>query len=645
MSRPPDLYSPWDDPEERVSGRHVGREEEERALRLSVQAFVAGGAPLPVYVFGPRGCGKSHLLVRLRTAVEHDASEAGAAVVVVPEDIPEMGDVDALLARMDPRRRPAWTTWTHGPEPPEAPGVPRLVLFEGFDRQLRALARKDRRVLRKRLEGLPRVHLIATGVALGPELTRRDEAFHAAFDPLPLGPLGEEDARRLLERLGGDASSLSPSGRETLLTLAGGSPRALVALGEACRDPEVPSVVAGLRRVISGFTSHYQLRYRDLSPLGQRALEVLALAPREVRSGEIAARLGQSTAGASTLLARLADAGVVRRRAEGRRAWYRLAEPLFRFWIEYRTSSWEETRVGWLAGLLESLLTPEELAGTWWAGGSEEERQAALAAISRDTTAWAAAMWKAYLALHDEGLTPDWATRFEQLTRQADPDLVAWVADKALSAAPGDDEPLALTDAERASLVNAPGLRTVPLAMAALRPEDWQQARLSAPDADLPAALCVAHAGQDGVLLARVVALLGADHHFLLPCPAPERPVAVGADRVVRLMWRLPLWGLSWAASLGVASDAAFDAALAALPPSFDAEPATELGPFLALQALSALALRARPRFDRLAAALGGWAGDCAERAALLADQLAEHERGHLQPELEALRSRLVDEA
>jgi hypothetical protein len=93
---------------------------------------------------------------------------------------------------------------------------------------------------------------------------------------------------------------------------------------------------------------------------------------------------------------------------------------------------------------------------------------------------------------------------------------------------------------------------------------------------------------------------------------------------------------MTWGASLANASDATFDATLAALP--------SERGDFgeYAELALTALRLRDAERFERARdQSSAAWAPIFAQ-AALLADQLAQAEHGQLHPELEMLRRALA---
>ncbi len=198
-----DVYTPWTDPDS-VARRHVGREVETDAIARAVRAFLAGGAPLPVFLFGPRGVGKSHLLTWLRREIDHEVRVGGARVVPVPEDIPEFRDPLRLLARVLLGRPPRYQEQLP-PPPPLGPNT--VLLWEGLGRQLTALGVEGRRSLRGLLSDRPWPYIIATGASLSSELVGEGEAFRGHFDARPLPPLGETEAGVLLERITGRGSA------------------------------------------------------------------------------------------------------------------------------------------------------------------------------------------------------------------------------------------------------------------------------------------------------------------------------------------------------------------------------------------------------------------------------------------------------
>ena len=368
-----EVYTPWREDPGSLQHRTVGRGELLDRLRREVTEHTAGRRPLHRYLFGPRGSGKSHVLSCLRAQLAH----AGVDVRWIPEDIPALRDAEDLLRRIDAAatRTAAWRQWGAA-RPPDRPrsAQPMILIIEGLDRRLEELGageegRVQRQLLRARWDQDPRLWIVGTGVTLNSPLTASDEAFFGSYDAEPVQLLSDEDAATLLERLVPEARRADPvwpARRSALVTLAGGSPRVLVALALSCAALMAPDAASdALLGAVEQFTPHFQLRFRDLPPLGQHVVDLLALAPREMTPGEIAELLRHSPQSIATTARRLDEEGALASRQEGRQTWYRLAEPLFRFWIEYRTAPWEHTRVAVATRLLEAIFTPHQIAHHW----------------------------------------------------------------------------------------------------------------------------------------------------------------------------------------------------------------------------------------------------------------------------------------
>jgi hypothetical protein len=361
-----DLHVPWREPPEALLSRHVGRERELEAVVAGARAFARGGRPLPIYLFGPPGSGKSHVLAVAREQIERDMD---VSFGVMPEDAPEQRSAESLVLRLDEAASlPRWHEWSEPPaerDPTRSGRRRRIVLVEALDRQLRALGLDGRRSLRRLLDLRRDLWIVGTGATLPPELTAKEEAFYGAFDPWPLEPLDDAASNELLDCLQPAAAHRRwPAQRAIFVLLAGGLPRALAALGQAGR-PGRPAADA-LEEAVRRLTPSFQLRLRALSPQAQQLMELLAWAPRELGPSDLAARLGTSASQMSVQAGRLEDEGLVRRRSEGRQSWYRIVDPLFRHWLEQGGASWPATRaacaVGMLEGLTSAIPTPA-LAG------------------------------------------------------------------------------------------------------------------------------------------------------------------------------------------------------------------------------------------------------------------------------------------
>lgn len=420
-----EVYTPWREPLDALRRRHVPRDALERRLSEGAVGLAKGKPPLPLYLFGPRGVGKSHLLALARGAAE----EKGLRVVHVPEDIPALRSADELLNRIAGRTtaHAPWERWDVS-QPAQEPRAeaPFVVIIEALDRRLADLGpgpvgRSERQKLRGAWSNRRDLWLVASGIELDTSLTDVDEPFFGWFDAEHVPLFGREDAHRLLDATVPDAVRSEPhwpGRREALCALAGGSPRVLVTLADTCASPNAPEAATdALLAAVDRFTAHYQLRFHDLPPHGQHLVDALAAAPRELSPGELAAYLDNAPATVATQLRRLADDGVLTRREDGRSTWYSIAEPLFRFWLEYRTSPWPDTRVWIATTLLQQLFSPAEIVDRWWSATEDDLTGLAVAADTGSTKR--KAIERVHAELAEALLTPD-LTRIGQVLKKAD---------------------------------------------------------------------------------------------------------------------------------------------------------------------------------------------------------------------------------
>ena len=347
-----ELHDPRLEPVAALRERHIGREEVVHALESGAKAFAAGSHPLPIYLFGPSGVGKSHLLALAYHGMQPALQRAGVRILSLPDDLSTQRSSKHLLELLY-RSEAVWPGWEQG-WPLESGGSPRVVLLEGLDRHLAALDQQERRRLRHALES-ESLWLVATGSKLCEELTGRDEAFYGYFDPWPLEPLSQTESYALLASEQGACASPSPTERGLAL-VAEGNPRILLMMAELVRKAAGGRAFDILRAVLQRLTPIYRASFRALSPQSQRLVEELALSPVELGPVDLAKRLGTTATQASVQARRLLEDGFLHVHSKGRRAWYGLREALFRYWLESRLTRWSGTRVAWLIPLLEEAL-------------------------------------------------------------------------------------------------------------------------------------------------------------------------------------------------------------------------------------------------------------------------------------------------
>lgn len=403
-SRRVDPFAPWHEGPSDLWARHVGQAELVAVMRDVLSAWAVGRAPapLPLYLFGPRGSGKSHLLALARDEARRTLPP-GVRVRLVPEDAPQATTARELLDRIRTS-----VGWSSGPPMPTPPGVVDLsgtvVFIESLDLHLESMGEQERRELRRVWQSTPFL-LLGTGRALGEAFTSHDTAFFGAFQAWPVGALGDVDAAELLDRTAGSKASASvdwPVTRRLLVLLAGGSPRVLVALGQSCAARPDAGAADHLVVVLRELTADYQLRFRNLSPQQQQILERMAFATGQLTPSALAAALGGTTTGISIQCRRMADAGVLAFDAVGRHTWYRVRDPLFRYWIELRSGPWAQSRIAAAVRGLEATLRDDTsgavgdapllvadggAAGAWGAsvpGEPAERRHAELRSVGGD---------------------------------------------------------------------------------------------------------------------------------------------------------------------------------------------------------------------------------------------------------------------
>lgn len=219
--------------------------------------------------------------------------------------------------------------------------------------------------------------VIGGSVRLSEPFTDYDKAFYDFFLPKRLGKLPLNEVRRVLERLA-EARGLPeirerlqarPGRLEALHELTGGNPRALGLIFELLRQGPNSRAVEDFERLMDSATPYYKARFEDLSDQAQVVMHALAVRRpgdgQSLRFGHTAAEIGSHarlpTNTVSAQLDILAREGLVEKNAAHGRTQYRIAEQLFRLWLQMRGNRRLRQNVIGLTEFLEALFEPEEL--------------------------------------------------------------------------------------------------------------------------------------------------------------------------------------------------------------------------------------------------------------------------------------------
>ncbi len=408
-------YNPdWLDDDTRVAN-FVARMEEFAFLRGELARAPSKGTVQHYLLVGVRGAGKTTLLKRLAVAIRRDADLQDHLVALsFPEELYQVKNLsdfwwaacDALADELDhleqdeqADRLDAAMEQIRNSKPPADAALKLLLqtcaelkrrpvlLVDNLDLVFQRIDKSGRKLkdphaaayweLREALSTNIAPIVIGGTVRLSEPFTDYDKAFYDFFIPKRLGKLGLEEVRQVLERLA-DAQGVPevkqrlhdrPSRIEALYELTGGNPRALGLIFDLLRDGPGSRAVEDFEHLMDITTPYYKARFEDMSEQAQVVMHALAVRrPGDgggLRFGHTAAEIGTQadlpTGTVSAQLDILEREGLVEKSAAHGRTQYRIAEQLFRLWLQMRSTRRIRQNVIDLTKFLEAMFDFEEL--------------------------------------------------------------------------------------------------------------------------------------------------------------------------------------------------------------------------------------------------------------------------------------------
>jgi len=365
--------------------RTVGREAEIEHLVRAIRTAATSESRPHQLIVGPRGSGKTHLLVVALHQASGDPQIAErVAVAVLPEDAVEIAGYEDLLVSIvdrisDGEQDSARTLRSRH----DLAGLERVVVeqlgqrvlvlvVENLDRVFRDLGDHGQARFRSFCETSARVLVIASTPLLSEALSDHARPWYGSFEVEHLGELDAEQGRELLARVAaaaGDEELAALLGTPTGLArvraveqLAGGSPRMWTVLAGCMTVDLLDELVPLVEALFDELAPYYQQRLWDLPGMERKLVyELCRVQAATVK--ELAHSTGLSERAAATSLGRLHEARWVRRgkRAgtDQRSTWYSLREPLLRHHVEYRET--RNDKLPAIVGFLREWFQAEEL--------------------------------------------------------------------------------------------------------------------------------------------------------------------------------------------------------------------------------------------------------------------------------------------
>ena len=349
----------------------------------------AGSANPHQIVIGPRGSGKTSLLLRVAAEVRRDAglSPAFFPVVFAEEsyEISTAGEfwLECLsrLADQAPRRgggpdlrrtfedlRTVRDDRTLGDrclgallDFSDREGKRLVLMVENLNMMFRDMADPDAGWrLRKVLQTEPRIVLLASATSRFDEIDNPDHALYDLFRTLILRPLDTKECAVLWE-----AASGRRAPRETIRSLeilTGGSPRLLAIMARFGAGRSFRDLMADLLDLIDDHTEYFKSHLESLPAQERRVYLALADLWKPALTKEVAARARLDTSKCSAQLARLVDRGVVQAAGgSARRKQYYLSERLYNVYYLLRRHSRPSRLIEALILFMASYYSPREL--------------------------------------------------------------------------------------------------------------------------------------------------------------------------------------------------------------------------------------------------------------------------------------------
>lgn len=393
----------------------VARQRDFDFLRNDLARIPMVGSVQHYLLIGVRGAGKTTLLKRLAIAIRRDRDLSDHLIALsFPEELYQVKHLadfwwaacDALADELDRLERHAevdaleqaisQTRHTDDKSPMSDAGFKLLqqtctklqrrpvLLVDNLDMVFERIDKRGRKLndpkapaywaLREVLSMNTSPVVIGGSVRLTDAFKDYDQAFYDFFMPKRLSKLSLAEVRAVLERLA-DAQSLPdvkerlqarPGRIEMLFELTGGNPRALSLIFELVRNGANSRAVEDFERLMDITTPYYKARIEDLSEQAQVIMHALAVHPDQgIRFGFTAAEIGKQaglpTTTVSAQLTILENDGLIEKSTDHGRAQYRIAEQLFRLWLQMRGNRRIRQNVIGLTKLLEALYDPDEL--------------------------------------------------------------------------------------------------------------------------------------------------------------------------------------------------------------------------------------------------------------------------------------------
>jgi len=412
-------YNPGWLSDDALVANFVARQDDFSFLREELVRAPLKGSVQHYLLVGLRGSGKTTLLRRIAVAIRNDADIQNhlialsfpeelydvknladfwwAACIALVDELDRLGETDKadqLIRTVEHNKRlesDADSLADSGLnlllKVSAELGRRPVLLVDNLDQVFQRIDKSGRKLkdphapaywaLREALSTTTSPIVIGGSVRLSEPFTDYDKAFYDFFLPKRLGKLAIDEVRDVLDRLADSQNAPSvkerlrvrPSRIDALYQLTGGNPRAVGLIFELLRQGPNGRAVEDFERLMDITTPYYKARFEDLAEQAQVVMHALAVRrPGNndgLRFGHTAAEIGTHTGLPTRTVSAQMDVlereGLTEKSASHGRTQYRIAEQLFRLWLQMRSSRRIRQNVIGLSEFLEAMYDRDEL--------------------------------------------------------------------------------------------------------------------------------------------------------------------------------------------------------------------------------------------------------------------------------------------
>ncbi|MCY3872934.1 MAG: tetratricopeptide repeat protein [Rhodobacteraceae bacterium] len=214
--------------------------------------------------------------------------------------------------------------------------------------------------LRHTLQTEPRIVLLASATSRFDEIDNREQALYDLFRELSLRPLDRDDCATLWQTVSGQRRA--PETIQALRILTGGSPRLLTIMARFGANLSFRDLMADLLNLVDDHTEYFKSHLDGLPAQERKVYLALLHLWKPVTAREVADRARLDTNRCSALLKRLTERGVVEvAGGTDRRKLYCVVERLYNIYYLMRRARGRVSLIEALIRFMEAQYSPSEL--------------------------------------------------------------------------------------------------------------------------------------------------------------------------------------------------------------------------------------------------------------------------------------------